>query len=490
MTQPRSEPNLLSFQKVLQASISVFDTEWKYDVPGLPSPTKLNAQRCIKAIVLETKDGKHRISIRLQTINSNRGISGEPLDKFTVFSISSFRSLILRGSGGNTLAGNQPGTSRECADYVVRMLRSGIFIQGVHYNFYGHSNSQLKSRTCVLFAGTKEEIGGKVNGLGDFSKMKTVQKKAKRIGLLFSEARAAIIVPPDRCEDIADIESDDYNFTDGCGLISHHLAQELARRLRIVHRNARYTPSVFQIRYRGYKGVLMEDRAMKERTWIKFRKSMKKFSGGDDLSFSVVEYSKPYSFGNLNDEVILLLHSLGIPSTTFLRKQQEYFNFLNAAVDDTRSAFKFLNYMKQHELAEKAIIESLDSVKPQVLKLVNAEYNKLVKVGDKRKSRIMVPNSRLVFGICDPWGVLKEGECAVKITSEADGVPRALKGTEVIVTRNPCWHPGDLQKLRVVEKDELAHLVDCIVFPTRGKRPSADMMSGGDLDGDTCESYP
>ena len=48
-------------------------------------------------------------------------------------------------------------------------------------------------------------------------------------------------------------------------------------------------------------------------------------------------------------------------------------------------------------------------------------------------------------------------------------------------------HPGDLQKFKVVAKDELAHLVDCIVFPTRGKRPAADLMSGGDLDGDTCK---
>jgi hypothetical protein len=30
--------------------------------------------------------------------------------------------------------------------------------------------------------------------------------------------------------------------------------------------------------------------------------------------------------------------------------------------------------------------------------------------------------------------------------------------------------------------------VDCIVFSTRGKRPAADLMSGGDLDGDTCRS--
>lgn len=187
--------------------------------------------------------------------------------------------------------------------------------------------------------------------------------------------------------------------------------------------------------------------------------------------------------------MILLLHSLGISSDTFLRKQQEYFDFLDTAANDPRKAFQFLNYINQHELAERVIIDSLDAVKPQVLKFVNGEYSKLQKGGDKRKSRILIRNSRLVFGICDASGVLKEGECAVKITSDIDGVPRALKGTEVIVTRNPCWHPGDLQKLKVVEKDELAHLVDCIVFPTRGRRPPADMMSGGDLDGDTCEYF-
>lgn len=106
---------------------------------------------------------------------------------------------------------------------------------------------------------------------------------------------------------------------------------------------------------------------------------------------------------------------------------------------------------------------------------------------DEQRCRILVPKSRLLFGICDAWDVLKEGECAVKVTMDGDGQPRALKGMEILVTRNPCLHPGDLQKFKVVERDELAHLVDCIVFPTRGRRPAADLMSGGDLDGDTCK---
>ncbi len=89
---------------------------------------------------------------------------------------------------------------------MFRLHDQGCFgpaswIQGIQYNFYGHSNSQLKSRTCFLFAGSKEAIRAKVDALGDFTTMKTVQKKAKRIGLLFSVADVAMVVDPRRCED-------------------------------------------------------------------------------------------------------------------------------------------------------------------------------------------------------------------------------------------------------------------------------------------------
>lgn len=131
-------------------------------------------------------------------------------------------------------------------------------------------------------------------------------------------------------------------------------------------------------------------------------------------------------------------------------------------------------------------MESLESVQSRIQALVKNEYAKMLNKREEQKCRILIPKSRLLFGVCDAWGVLKEGECAVKVTMEGDGQPTALKGCNVLVTRNPCLHPGDMQKFKAVEKRELAHLVDCIVFPTRGRRPAADMMSGGDLDGDTC----
>ncbi|KAL2063554.1 hypothetical protein VTL71DRAFT_5359 [Oculimacula yallundae] len=476
-----------SFSVVLQHSIAQDDKEWSYHVPTLPNPGVLNSLSLIKVITVVSNSTKQQIELRLQHSSSNRAISSDPLNQFLVISLADFRLRVPKPPQIPDQGSVQtvPATARESAEYIVNLLQTGIILNGVQYHFYGHSNSQLKSKSCFLFAGTKIQISRKIESLGDFSKMKTVAKKAKRIGLLFSVAQIATSVDPARCRDIPDIETNDYVFTDGCGLISPHFAQELARRVKIGFRNVRYTPSVFQIRYRGYKGVVEVDPTMKGETVLKFRKSMKKFSGGSDTSFSVVDYSKPYGFGYLNDEVLLLLHALGIENSVFLRKQVEHFQFLNEATQDPRAAFRFLTYSNKLDLAEKVLMDSLESVRPTVAKLVNAEFARTLNKRDEQRCRILVPKSRLLFGVCDAWDVLKEGECAVKVTQDGDGQPRALHGMDVLVTRNPCLHPGDLQKFKAVARDELSHLVDCIVFPSCGRRPAADMLSGGDLDGDT-----
>lgn len=41
----------------------------------------------------------------------------------------------------------------------------------------------------------------------------------------------------------------------------------------------------------------------------------------------------------------------------------------------------------------------------------------------------------------------------------------------VLVTKNPCVHPGDIRKLKAVIKDELIHLENVVVFPSKGSRP-------------------
>ncbi|KAI1426250.1 RNA dependent RNA polymerase-domain-containing protein [Xylaria sp. FL1777] len=355
-----------SYEQKLQ-DISLSDSEWNYEgqvLRGLPGPRFLDENGYVKSISLVSGGTSSHIAIRLQKFNPNRATEGLRPSSLLVVSVAAFRP---RYNVADESGEYKPWARKESVGYITKLLRTGIELQAVKYHFYGHSNSQLKSRTCLLLAASKEAISRRIESFGDLSKMKTVAKKAKRIGLLFSAAEAATTVEPSRCEDIPDVEDDNYVFTDGCGLISPRFAQELSRRLRLAFRDKRYSPSVFQIRYRGYKGVVTIDPTMKNPlTLLKLRKSMKKFSGGEDISFCVVEYSKPYVYGHLNDEVVILLSSLGISPETLLRKQAEHFQFLDEASKDPRVAFQFLCYVNKFELAERVLMESLDTIRQNV----------------------------------------------------------------------------------------------------------------------------
>lgn len=185
------------------------------------------------------------------------------------------------------------------------------------------------------------------------------------------------------------------------------------------------------------------------------------------------------------------MNAIGITTDALLHKQTQYLHFLFfAEALDPIYGFQFLCFRNRFDLAERLLIDGVESIASEIRKLVREEYDKMLNKKREQRCRIILPKSRLLFGVCDPRGILREGQCFVRITTDGDGQPRTLTNSEVLVTRNPCLHPGDLQKFKLVQYPELSHLVDCIVFPTGGKRPSADLMSGGDLDGDKCEDSP
>lgn len=72
---------------------------------------------------------------------------------------------------------------------------------------------------------------------------------AKRIGLLFSGAMQDYILDPRQTLDIPDMTVGEEVFSDGCGLMAKKFAMQVAKMKKIVFRNRRYTPTVFQIRY-------------------------------------------------------------------------------------------------------------------------------------------------------------------------------------------------------------------------------------------------
>lgn len=274
---------IAGYRHILQETLKTTDNRWEYMLADLPSESICDREGYIKSCSLNADATSQNITLTFAKIPSNRAISDRPPHHFVHVTCSDFR---LRTEDG------KPATFRESSDYIARFLKAGIAINGFHYNFYGHSNSQLKSKSCFMMRGSRTEVDQTVERFGDFSKLRSVAKKAKRIGLLFSTSHAVVDVPPDRCRDIADIERDDYIFTDGCGSISVPLARLVTQKKPILFRNQRYHPSVFQIRYRGYKGVVLLEPSLATGTSLELRKSMRKFTGGHDHSFAVVGYSK------------------------------------------------------------------------------------------------------------------------------------------------------------------------------------------------------
>ncbi|CAK7264606.1 hypothetical protein SEPCBS57363_001160 [Sporothrix epigloea] len=115
------------------------------------------------------------------------------------------------------------------------------------------------------------------------------------------------------------------------------------------------------------------------------------------------------------------------------------------------------------------------------------------------KLSIRVSRTAYLFMVVDFLGVLEEGEVQVCFSSKfqagPDGEPdengddgsysgTLLVGTDVLVARSPAHFASDIQKVRAVFRQELCALKDVIVFSSKGRSPLAEMLSGGDYDGD------
>ena len=84
----------------------------------------------------------------------------------------------------------------------------------------------------------------------------------------------------------------------------------------------------------------------------------------------------------------------------------------------------------------------------------------------------------------DESDFLQEGEIYCSTHSERG--PNILTG-DVVVTRSPALHPGDVQCIKAVdvpENNPLRALHNVVAFSSHGNRDLPSQLSGGDLDGD------
>lgn len=154
---------------------------------------------------------------------------------------------------------------------------------------------------------------------------------------------------------IEDVERGKYIFTDGCGFMSDAFAQQIQD---VRHLEAK--PSVVQVRYQGFKGVLVLSRQLGDRDQVKvqFRKSMKKFAIPDErmrrtcTTFGVVKFSRPYTVGYLNKQIIMLLADSGVNHNYLTGLQSDFHSMLRELCGTAQSTEYYLRIKGESKMLE------------------------------------------------------------------------------------------------------------------------------------------
>ncbi|CAF0899767.1 unnamed protein product [Rotaria sordida] len=374
-----------------------------------------------------------------------------------------------------------------------QILTEGIQINKIHYRYLHHSMSQVKEKQ-FWFLDNHYSLENVLSWMGNFDNEHVVAKHAARIAQCFTSTEPSIKIPAEHVKYISDIETIDkqYCFTDGVGTLSQKYCKQVQKAL-----GRRYMPSVLQIRYGGCKGTVSVDPRLDDQPQqLILRESMLKFTSDHD-QLEICKVSSPRAL-YLNRQDILLLSSRGIPESHFLVLQNENHLWLVQALLCSSVAFELLNdrvgptYFNFRDIAKGInLVEE-----PFFLQLIiTCGHDCVSKFQQRAKIKTAKNKARNMFGIVDEYGVLEYGQVFIQYNHINDDKldiidkppsipPTILDNVKVVITKNPCHHPGDLRTFTAVDRIELRHLVDVVVFPQKGHRPHPNEISGSDLDGD------
>lgn len=354
----------------------------------------------------------------------------------------------------------------------------------------------------------------------DDNRSQTDCKLFSRIGLALSKTWATVVIQPHQFLKLPDPPGKPV-MNDGCALMSRPLARKICEELGIDG----ITPSTFQGRIAGAKGLWMvdRDRGDDERFWIKVSDSQLKvkphprdFFGHVDkekITFEVASWSKPLHSSELNTQLLEVLNNRGQVRARVADIAREairnvYTEFeavmernsiplaraliqkIRPTTDDGRTNIRRIDQWLSQDI--ESVIRFLEAgfsprdfpplrerMRTCLVDTLNRYVNEL---------HIPIPLSTYAYCIADPYGVLEEDEVHFALSGQwrdcsyfDDAI---VDGVDVLVGRTPAHCPWDIQRRRAVWKSELRHFKDVIVFPTKGTTPLASLLSGGDYDGD------
>ena len=387
-------------------------------------------------------------------------------------------------------------------------MTNGISIAGRHYDFLAFGNSQFREHGAYFFAPIGDLNAYRIRSwMGHFKDIRIVAKHASRLGQCFSTTRAVGNARANIIE-LQDIVRNGYTFTDGVGRISRFLGDLIAEELGLLS-SGQETPSLFQFRLGGCKGVLAIDPNSKARD-LHIRPSQYKFPASHE-GLEVISWSR-YTSARLNRQLVLVLSSLGVQESVFRRMQYDQLSELQGAMTNSSIALKLLQkYVDHNQMSLTMASMILDgfhaSREPFMASLLRLWRSWSVK-SLKEKASISVERGAILLGCVDEtatlhghfngsslprsYSSLLKGSSHIPevfVQLSRDPEKPGLAKSKVIVgpmliARNPSLHPGDIRVVQGVDVPHLRHLKDVVVLPQTGDRDIASMCSGGDLDGD------
>ncbi|KAI0751822.1 RdRP-domain-containing protein [Daedaleopsis nitida] len=376
-------------------------------------------------------------------------------------------------------------------------IRDGITIHGVRHRFLGFTESHVKAGKLMFLREDDEWTVPRL--LSNFGDLPAVYmnsgygKYSARLGLSFSSTVQSLDVPPELVLQVPDLVAQDGSLhSDGCGMIRDSFATEVCTRHGLPP-----DTTVLQIRRGGIKGLLV--RYPDERfdslcqrhcaggtlPVITYRPSMYKYDGGPTV-LELNNHNGAPAAARLNFQFTALLLTLGVPLDVFMRLVQDQLDLIGAILTDRDKA---LGYIKGEldAAAEDSFVQGLYAMllagqnlsEPQVQSRLQAfqrkQYESL-----RKKMNLRIQDSGYLFGVVDEYGILGPDEVYINLPSRGGVLVR-----DVIVSRNPSYHPGDIRKLHAVDHPELRHHRNCIVFSSTASHSVPDTIASGDLDGDT-----
>lgn len=323
------------------------------------------------------------------------------------------------------------------------------------------------------------------------------------------------------------IEKDKYSadskhvMNDGCALMSAALGAAIARVLGLTA-----TPSAFQGRFGGAKGLWIVDQRDLQGVgskdyWIEITESQLKVKPHPAVrdgppeyrTFEVSDWSRPSQQSALNTQFINVLRDRKVARQALEDCVREhignyyYHDFCNGMSDplalrswvqkyhqmprdsdvELRGSFPRDRTEKMNMLLETGFTaRESDSPLRHLSRVTIKDY--LTKWAEKLRISI-ADESTFLYCIADPYDVLQQGEvfCAMSKPwkdPQSGQESNFVHGFDGLVARNPANHPSDIQRVKFVFNTELQNFRDVIIFPSKGKRSLASLLSGGDYDGD------